>query len=283
MNYALCHLSVVSLRSSPSDKSEQVSQLLFGEISEILEQKGKSWLKVRCLWDNCIGWVKALQIMPLTQSEYELFTERYAFCLDLFQPLLSDNFSMPVTLGSCLPDFDGMKFSLDGKIFFYSGQAVFPENLQPNIDRVTKIARKYLYAPYQWGGRSPFGIDAPGLTQLVFKMVGIHLQRSADQQVRQGTLIDFVEQSAAGDLAFFENLTGQIVHVGILLPENKIIHASGHVRIDKIDHYGIYNEAQHRYTHRLRVIKRLLPAENLFTSFTKPEERQVNNQVLMFE
>lgn len=258
MDFALCHLSVVPLRSSPSDKSEQVSQLLFGEIVELLEWKGRAWVKVRCTWDNCIAWVQARQVKPLTSSEYKLFTEKFAYCLDLIQPLMSNDFVMPIPLGSRLPDFDGMKFIFDGKTYNYSGQAVFPENLEPTPERVIKLARRYLLAPYQWGGRSPFGIDAGGFTQMVFKLVGISLHRTPEMQVHQGELVDFIEQSMPGDLAYFENSSGAITHAGILLPDGKIIHAAEQVRIDRIDHFGIFDEETARYTYKLRVAKRLL-------------------------
>jgi hypothetical protein len=258
MDFALCHLSVVPLRSSASDRSEQVSQLLFGEIVELLEWKGRSWIKVRCTWDNCIAWVQARQVKPLTLSEYRLFTEKFAYCLDLYQPLMSNDFAMPIPLGSRLPDFDGMKFGFDGKSYNYAGQAVFPEHLDATPERVIKIARRYLLAPYQWGGRSPFGIDASGLTQMVFKLIGINLHRSPEAQVHQGELVDFIEQAMPGDLAFFENSAGTIAHTGILLPDGKIIHAAEQVRIDRIDHFGIFDEETGRYTHKLRVAKRVL-------------------------
>ncbi len=258
MDYALCHLSVVPLRSSPSDKSEQVSQLLFGEIVELLEWKGRTWVKIRCTWDNCIAWAQARQVKPLTSTEFRLFSDKFAYCLDLFQPLMSNDFVMPIPIGARLPDFDGMKFSFDGKTYNYSGQAVFPENLEATPDRVIKIARRYLLAPYQWGGRSPFGIDAGGFTQMVFKLVGITLHRNPDAQVHQGELVDFIEQSMPGDLAFFENSAGAITHTGILLPDGKIIHVAEQVRIDRIDHFGIFDEETSRYTFKLRVAKRML-------------------------
>lgn len=282
MSFSLCHLSVVPLRSSPSDKSEQLSQLLFGEIVEIMETKGKSWSKVRCTWDNCIGWVKSRQLKPVTPTEKKLFEERFAYCLDLFHPLLSNEYSMPITLGARLPDFDGMKFVFDSQSYFYSGQAVFPEHLTPTMERVLKIARRYLLAPFQWGGRSPLGIDAAGFTQMVFKMVGIQLHRTTGQQVHQGELIDFIEQAAPGDLAFFENNLGNITHVGILLPEGRIIHTYEQVRIDKIDHYGIFNLENNNYSHRLRVIKRVLKSVELPQAKEK-EEQKSSSQVALFD
>lgn len=283
MKFAICHNSVVPVRTSSSNRSEQVSQLLFGEIVEILETKGRLWTKVRCTWDNCIGWVVSRQIKAITKTEFDLFEEKFAYCLDLFQPLMSDNESMPIAIGSRLPDFDGMKFKFDGRAYNYSGQAVFPEHLQPETDKVLKIAKRYLSAPYQWGGRSPMGIDSAGFTQMVFKLVGIKLVRTTDQQVFQGELIDFIEQARPGDLAFFENKAGNITHVGILLPDGKIIHTAEKVKVDKIDHYGIYCHEQNKYTHRLRVIKRILKPTEHFSGSLIEDDESIPNQVALFD
>jgi hypothetical protein len=283
MSFALCHLSVVPLRNSSSDRSEQVSQLLFGEMVEILETKGRSWSKVRCIWDNCIGWAQTRQLKAITPSEKQTFEQRYAFCLDLFQPLHAGDFSIPVTIGAHLPDFDGMKFQLDGKTYHYSGQAVFPENLQGQTDKLLKIAKRYLHAPYQWGGRSPLGIDAAGFVQVIFKLAGIHMHREAAQQVFQGEIIDFIEQALPGDIAFFENQMGNVSHTGIILPDLRIIHVAEQVRIDKIDHFGIFNEDLQRYTNKLRVIKRVLPLTTKFASVKKEESSYVSSQVGLFD
>lgn len=261
MTFAICHLSVAPVRNSHNDKSEQLTQLLFGEIVEILGKKGKAWAKIRCTWDNTIGWVDTRQIKLITQSEYELFSENFAYSLDLISPAMSNKHHLPLTIGARLPNFDGMRFSLTDEIYTFSGQAVFPSDMRPNAELVLKIARRYLFAPYQWGGRSPLGIDASGLTQLIFEMVGISLHRSPDQQVHQGETVDFVEQSQPGDLAFFENKASKITHVGVIMEDKYIIHSAGQVRIDKIDHYGIFNEETGRYTHRLRVCKRMMESQ----------------------
>ncbi len=283
MKFALSHISVAPIRNTTSNRSEQISQLLFGEIVEILETKGKIWTKIRCTWDNCIGWILSSQITPITSTEYKLFEEKYAYCLDLFQPLMTDDESMPITIGARLPDFDGIKFTFDSKSYRYSGQAVFPENLDPSIDKIMKIAARYLSAPYQWGGRSPLGIDSSGFTQMVLKLVGIKMMRMADQQVHQGELIDFIEQAMPGDLAFFENKVGNITHVGILLPDKKIIHVAEKVKLDNIDHYGIYNERLQKYTHRLRVIKRVLEPDNKTPLKNSLEKIISNQQAVLFE
>jgi cell wall-associated NlpC family hydrolase len=113
-----------------------------------------------------------------------------------------------------------------------------------------------LNSTYLWGGRSVFGIDCSGFTQSVFKFLNVHLLRDAQQQATQGELVAFLQQAHCGDLAFFDDGEGHIIHVGILLNAHEIIHAAGKVRIDKIDNQGIIEADTGQRTQRLRIIKR---------------------------
>jgi hypothetical protein len=281
-SYAICPLSNVPIRSNSSDKSEIVSQLLFGELAEVLETKGRQWAKIRCIWDNYVGWVAANQLKAITPSELSVFREHFAYSLELFQPLMADNEVIPVVMGARLPNFDGMRFTLDNTVYTFSGQAVFPEHIKPSAEFILKIARRYLHAPFLHGGRSPMGIDAAGFIQMVFKIANIALPREASQQVYIGTAVDFVEQSMPGDVAFFENRTGRITHCGIILPDAEVIHAFGSVRIDKIDHYGIYDRSEKRYTHRLRVVRRMLKTEATPKQVKRRVSGHIPNQVELF-
>jgi cell wall-associated NlpC family hydrolase len=125
-------------------------------------------------------------------------------------------------------------------------------------DCLLNTAFMFLNAPYLWGGKTPFGVDCSGFTQMVYKLNGHKLMRDASQQSKQGEALSFIEESEPGDLAFFDNEEGNIIHVGIIMEDNYIIHASGKVRIDRLDHLGIYNAEANKHTHRLRVIKKII-------------------------
>lgn len=282
MSYGICPLSIVPVRASSSGSSEMVSQLLFGELLEILETKGRQWVKIRCHWDNLVGWVSANQVKPVTPSEFATYNEHFAYNLELMQAVMANDFFMPITLGAQLPNFDGIRFELEGVNYTFSGQAIFPSDIAPSAEFLMKIARRYLNAPALAGGRSPFGIDDSGLVQMIFKFIGTRLPREASQQVFLGEPIDFIEETQPVDLAFFEDRMGRIAHVGIILPNLQILHAYGKVRIDTIDHFGIYNQEEGRYTHKLRVVKRILPKANKLSNEAFQPSEFIKNQIELF-
>ncbi len=284
--YAACQVSIAPMRAHPNDKSEMVSQLLFGETVEVLEAKD-GWRHVVCSWDGFSGWVDARQLRPITLSEYVEYGEHSSISLSLVEGLMAADHFVPLTMGAALPCYDGLRCRLGEQSFQFSGPVVTPSAAPRTGEWVVRVARRYLHAPYLWGGRSPFGIDAAALVQMVYRMAGIRLPREVSQQVHEGTSVDFTEQCQLGDLAFFDNGRGDIGHVGIVLPDCHIIHASGKVRIDKLDHFGIFNPEQKRYTHQLRVVKRLLanstPAFSTASDSDGLEPEEVFNQSALFD
>ena len=258
LDHAICHLSVIPVRRHPEDPSEIVTQLLYGETCQVIKRKNKSWVKIQLDYDGYEGWVDPKQLYFISAIDHEKYSITTAHCLEYAQAIISDDVSQPILMGSSLPHFDGMNYKLPSGKYIFSGQVLDSADISVTPEIITKISYRYLNAPYLWGGRSPFGIDCSGFTQIVFKMLGIYLPRDAFQQAELGETIDFVESSAIGDLAYFVNKEGKVIHVGIVLPDNKIIHASGRVRIDHLDHYGIFNLETKKYSHVLRVIKRLI-------------------------
>jgi len=258
MQQGICHLSVIPIRKAPDDTSELTTQLLFGETFRILGQKD-DWLNICIDYDHYEGWIDRKQMRPLTEKQWSRLREHpMHVALELVQSAVSDRQHVPLLIGSNLPRYDGMHLKLLKEKFVYHGQAVDPQQLKNKSKLLEKIALKYLNAPYLWGGRGPFGIDCSGFTQIVFKLLGVALKRDAWQQAAQGKTVHLTGECKPGDLAFFQQKSDKITHVGILLSTDRIIHASGRVRIDRFDQYGIYREAEKQYSHQLRLIKRVL-------------------------
>ena len=257
--YGICNLSIVPMRAEPSDRSEMVSQLILGEHFTILESHAK-WLKIQHAWDNYVGWISNKQCDTLTEAQFEELNAAAPIMVTDIAHVIVHQYTketMAVVMGSVLPHFAKHAFFLANEAYKYEGslQGSAPKNVRHAI---VEAAYLYLNSPYLWGGKSPFGIDCSGFTQMVYKLCGLKILRDASQQAQMGTPLSFIEEALPGDLAFFDNEEGKIIHVGIVLKGNKIIHASGSVRIDKLDHQGIYNENTKNYTHNLRVIKNII-------------------------
>ncbi len=256
MKFGICNLSVIPLRLNPSDTSEMVSQVLFGEHFTILERQ-KYWSRISLAFDNYEGWID--------NKQYETIKENVFFKLNKNQLIMAGEFIdivinknnnlITVPIGSNLPFYSDKKLKINGVKYDYEGEIY---DTQYSKNALLEISYIFINSPYLWGGRTPFGIDCSGFTQMVYKLCGYKLFRDASEQVTQGESLNFVEESEPGDLAFFDNEEGEIVHVGIVLKDNNIIHAHGKVRIDKFDHSGIFNVDTKRYTHKLRVIKRVI-------------------------
>ncbi len=260
MNYGISGLSIIPVRREPSEQSEMTTQILYGEhfvVNEIM----LGWAHVKLAFDGYEGWVDMKMITPLTERAFQRIDKLpYAVSTDIFNIIqLNAEQTMMIVAGSSLPCWRPYlkEFSILQDVYRHSGNYTYkkPTNARKII---IDQALKYFNAPYLWGGRSPLGVDCSGLTQVIYKMAGIVIPRDASQQVHYGTALSFVEETKPGDLAFFDNEEGRIVHVGIIWEKNKIIHASGQVRIDNVDQFGIYNVETKRYTHQMRVMKRII-------------------------
>lgn len=255
--FGICHLSLVPVRSEASDKSEILSYLLFGECFEILERTEK-WVLVLTAYDKYAGWIDRKQYIPLSGPQFDEFTQHSSTLGPaIYQPLVkvATGELLYLLAGSSIPALHENRFSLNNQEYRF---AVAPMLAAESdfAEHIVAYSRFFLHAPYLWGGRSLFGIDCSGFVQIVYKMLGIRMKRDAWQQAEEGRTVNFLQEAVAGDLAFFDNDEGRIIHVGIMLNQHEIIHASGRVKIDPVDDQGIYSLDLKRHTHKLRIIKR---------------------------
>lgn len=229
-----CSVMVSPMRAENSEKAEMVSQILYGETCEILETEG-NFSKIKMDFDGYEGWVNSL-ILKKQNAE-------------ISKNLVTQTFG--------IFDVEGSRslLSIGSEVEFETENLVDKNNIRESL---VETAKKFLNVPFLWGGRSFFGVDDSGFVQLLYTIHGINLPRDPEHQALIGTARDFVEESEAGDLAFFEDSEGNIVHVGLVLSPFEIIHASGKVRIDSLDFSGIYNAEQNKHTHKLRFVKTMI-------------------------
>lgn len=257
MDYGIAEASFIPVRKEPDSTSEMTSQLLFGELFEVLERK-ELWILARNRYDGYEGWISSLTTSLFrddTLREYE--TMESSLVRKRNCSLLGPQGTLMVPAGSVLFYHAAGK----GRIRCGGDYELDCDPGKPATDKLQELEQlrgQFINVPYLWGGKSTYGTDCSGLVQTVFRLLGIPLPRDASQQVSQGKTVNLITEARTGDLVFFDNEEGQIVHTGIIIGPGQIFHASGCVRIDVIDHQGIYSKQLEKYTHRLRLIKRIL-------------------------
>lgn len=255
--YGSCRLSVVNVRVKPLDGAEVTTQLLFGDIYRVIKYtEDQKWAHIQLYQDEMTGWIDYKQHHYISQAYFEyLQTVEYRISLEISAYLLINRRSIPIVLGSIVPITDQQLFPEEQPVAF-TGESKRVHQRRDH-EFLIEVSKRYLGAPYMWGGKSPFGIDCSGFTQMVYKICGYNIKRDSWQQAMMGTEVNWAERFT-GDLAFFSNTQGKIIHVGIMLPDSKIIHASGEVRVDECTEKGIVHHQTKTLTHILSHIKRII-------------------------
>ena len=259
LSFSVCNVSVMPIRLEPSHRSEQVNELLFGERAEILELNENDWARIRVELDGYEGWCRLGQLSMVSRKDYRKAAKH--MCASHNSRLAFSKGELWVPLGADLHGLKSGKIIVGAELAKYKGKKLSLKKTKLDTESIKVAAIQYLHAPYRWGGRSIAGIDCSGLTQMAFKLCGKAILRDAAQQATEGVLVDFLQNAQCADLAFFENKDGKIVHVGILLDNQTIIHAtdtSGKVVIDRIDQGGIISVSLKRRTHNLRMVRRVI-------------------------
>ena len=253
MEKFICENVFVPLRLGPTHRSEMLSQVLFGEKYQIIDHAGH-WIKIESLFDKYTGWIDTnhLQQTPENDDSDGFVLNRSLLCFK------NDKTRMVLEAGCEVyePDFEKKSFSVGSDTFTTCNE--FNYNYISGSDTPAEVAMRFINSPYIWGGRIPSGMDCSGFTQLVYKICGKQIPRNSWMQAEAGEAVTFLEETKPGDLVFFDNEFGRISHVGIIISRGLVIHASGRVRIDPIDHQGIFKQELGVYSHRLRTIRRIV-------------------------
>lgn len=248
MHFVIAITPLNPLRAEASHRAEMVNQMLFGETAQVTEVSD-DFYRVKTTFDNYEGWIQKSQTLDVTKK---FFRKKVKGISTENRNILFNNEPMLLPAGAPVLDTTNIEH-----IPLKYGRVPLNTGLKLNSENIISISKSFLNAPYIWGGRSMFGIDCSGFTQQVFRMLNVFLPRDAYKQSEEGEVIGFLPEVQCGDLAFFDNPEGRITHVGILLNDKQIVHASGKVRIDKIDTEGIINVETCVRTHHLRIIKRI--------------------------
>ena len=261
--FVINHCPVTPVREEPSQAAEQATQLLFGEVCEVVE-RSSGWTKIRSTMDGQVGWVSNSMIKSISEEEVEqLSVRKVTVAVPMAVATIKETGEkVMLTIGTRLPNYENGTFEMLGKEYMIDPNCLHRLDNEVKGEDIVRMAKTLLNVPYLWGGKNMMGYDCSGFTQTVYGVFGINILRNAREQVTQGEVVNSLAESRPGDLVFFNHAdrdpnATRITHVGMLISQTEVIHCAGYVHVAKIDDMGI-RLANGKLSHHLAQIKRYL-------------------------
>jgi hypothetical protein len=260
-NFGICRQAYIPMRAEASERSEQISQVLFGELFILLETNSETNFSfVKLDFDGYSGWIDTKTITFLDEINFNQYKNKNQYhskkAFNFLKNKIQDSSHMLIGAGSTFHEGEHQIEIL--KQFYVVPEHIFDTEIPDLRKGLQESAMQLISTPYLWGGRSSFGLDCSGFVQNLYKQNGIAIPRDTKDQSVIGETINFFHEARTGDLAFFDDEESEIKHVGLIIEGNQIIHASGKIKIDKLDHQGIFSEELGNYSHKLRLIKKII-------------------------
>ncbi len=241
-DHAVVILPVANMYSSASEDADVVSQAILGTNVSLLESHG-DWAKVRTP-DQYNGWIQASTVRKANGSgDYGSSTPTVqvnSLAANLYRetdvtahkPVMTAPFESRLELIGEGTGDDGrwLKVRLpDQTVAWIQSGDVIRDPKPLSIAESIDLAKRFLGITYLWGGRSSFGYDCSGFTQMLERSRGINMPRDADLQAAwDGVVAIDRKDLQAGDLLFFGSSAASITHTGMFIGNGEFIHDTVH-------------------------------------------------------
>lgn len=253
---------VANMYSHPSDKSDVVSQAIYGSNVKLLVARGE-WSRIQTD-DRYKGWVPSRHLRVILSGNGYATSGAIVQVDSLFanvyndpdvtkhKPVVTIPYGARLERSSAASDAASKataKTSHEGWIQVYlpdrrnawvQESDVVADAKPMSIPESIELGKRFLGLPYLWGGRSSFGFDCSGFTQMLVRARGINMPRDADQQAAWSGVVA-VERSdlQPGDLLFFGESAKSITHTGMYIGDGQFIQDTTNgrpvVKISRLD------------------------------------------------
>jgi len=217
----------VALRDAPSFDAQLHTEVLFGEMLTVYEEKN-GWVWGQCALDSYVGHARSSEFAspgPAPTHRVDVFKTPLQSAPDVKRGAVD---FLPMNAKVCVLAEEDRYAKIADNLYVFAGHLVSIASRAPDW---VAVAERFMGVPYLWGGKTVDGLDCSGLIQLALEAGGIKSPRDADMmEAVLGTPVS-IEQDFSGlkrgDILFWNE------HVGVMLDATRLLHANGfHMKVE---------------------------------------------------